>query len=158
GVDELRGYLARGQTVALVGTSGAGKSSLANALSGSEVMRVQTLARDGRGQHTTTHRQLIPMPGGGLMLDTPGLRELGLWGADAGLDEAFDDIVVLAPGCRFSDCAHGAEPGCAVREAVRSGALDGARVEHFRRLREEAARRSRPWQSARRPAPPTGAA
>lgn len=145
GVGELTAHLAEGRTVALVGASGAGKSSLANALARGEVMKVAGLTRDGRGQHTTTHRQLIPLPGGGLLLDTPGMRELGLWGSEAGLDEAFEDVAALAGGCRFSDCAHGAEPGCAVRAAVAEGRLDGARLEHFRRLRGEAARRDRPW-------------
>jgi len=145
GVSELAAYAGPGRTVALVGASGAGKSSLANALVGGEVMRVGGLARDGRGQHTTTHRQLIPLPSGGLLLDTPGMRELGLWGADAGVGEVFDDISALSASCRFSDCAHGAEPGCAVREAVEAGSLDADRLAHFHRLREEAGRRGKPW-------------
>lgn len=163
GVEGLRAYSGEGRTLALVGASGAGKSSIANALAGGAVMRIGELARDGRGQHTTTHRQLIPLQGGGLLLDTPGMRELGLWGGEAGLDEAFDDIAGLSAGCRFTDCAHGAEPGCAVRGAVEAGTLDAGRLDHFRRLRDEAARRGRPWlspgerpgpRSARKPAEP----
>ncbi len=142
GVSELRRYVDHGRTVALVGASGAGKSSLANALAGGSVMRVAELARDGRGQHTTTHRQIIALPAGGLLLDTPGMRELGLWG-EGGVDEAFDDIAALAPYCRFSDCQHGNEPGCAATAAVESGELDGSRLEHFRRLRDEASRRAK---------------
>ncbi|MGC4114306.1 MAG: ribosome small subunit-dependent GTPase A [Myxococcales bacterium] len=154
GVSSLAVHAGAGRTVALVGMSGAGKSSLANVLVGGEVMRVSEVAKDGKGQHTTTHRQLIPLPSGGLLLDTPGMRELGLWGGESGIDVAFDDIAALAAGCRFSDCAHLAEPGCAVREAVDGGRLDAARLTNFQRLREEAGRKNKPWLSAQgRPGP-----
>ncbi|TAM56445.1 MAG: ribosome small subunit-dependent GTPase A [Acidobacteria bacterium] len=138
GVEALRSVIHTGVTVALVGSSGAGKSTLVNALLGEERMATgEVRARDGRGCHVTTHRQLVLLPGGGLLLDTPGMRELQLVD-DEGLEAVFGEIAALAARCRFRDCRHDAEPGCAVREAVESGAIAAERLEHFRALEREA--------------------
>jgi ribosome biogenesis GTPase len=138
GVETIRACIHDGMTVALVGSSGAGKSTLINALLGEERMRTgEVRASDGRGCHVTTHRQLVLLPGGGLLLDTPGMRELQLLDED-GLDNVFKDIAALARGCRFRDCRHDTEPGCAVKKAVESGALDAERLEHYRKLEREA--------------------
>ena len=138
GIEAVRACVHDGMTVALVGSSGAGKSTLVNALLGEERMRTgEVRASDGRGCHVTTHRQLVLLPGGGLLLDTPGMRELQLLDED-GLDTVFADIVDLARHCRFRDCRHDAESGCAVKDAVESGALDADRFEHYRKLEREA--------------------
>ena len=138
GLDAVRARIHEGMTVALVGSSGAGTSTLVNALRGEERMRTGTVrASDGRGCHVTTSRQLVALPGGGLLLDTPGMRELALVD-EGGLDTVFDDIAALAGRCRFRDCRHESEPGCAVKEAVRSGELAAERLEHHRKLRREA--------------------
>ncbi len=138
GLDDVRRSIGPGVTVALVGSSGAGKSTLVNALLGEERMRTgEVRESDGRGCHVTTHRQLVLLPGGGLLLDTPGMRELQLLDDD-GLDDVFSDIAALAEGCRFRDCGHDTEPGCAVKNAVASGALDSERFEHYRKLEHEA--------------------
>ncbi len=138
GLEAVRACIHAGMTVALVGSSGAGKSTLVNALLGEERMRTgEVRADDSRGRHITTHRQLVLLPGGGLLLDTPGMRELQLLDEE-GLDSVFGDIAALAARCRFRDCGHETEPGCAVREAVESGALDAARFEHYRKLEREA--------------------
>ena len=139
GVDELQPYLLPGQTVAVLGSSGVGKSTLINRLLGVERMRTAEVRDDGRGRHTTTSRQLVRLPGGALIIDTPGLRELQLWEADTGLQEAFADIEQLSGECRFTDCKHESEPGCAVRAAVQSGALPAERLDSFLRLRKELA-------------------
>jgi ribosome biogenesis GTPase len=137
GVEELEAYPIGGRTVALLGSSGVGKSSLLNCLLGRERQDVQGLRGDGKGRHTTTYRELVPLPGGGLVLDTPGMRELGLWDAGEGLDETFADLVELAASCRFSDCAHDTEPGCAVRVAIAEGLLAEERLESYRKLQRE---------------------
>jgi ribosome biogenesis GTPase / thiamine phosphate phosphatase len=136
GCESLRPYLQPGQTVALVGSSGAGKSSLVNALLGEDRLATGSVREDdSKGRHTTTHRALIPMPGGGLLLDTPGMRAFGLWGGDDA--EVFADIHALAGGCRFRDCGHTDEPGCAVLAAVGDGTLSAHRLESQRKLARE---------------------
>jgi len=139
GVDELRPYFAGSRTVAALGSSGVGKSTLINSLSGEEVMATGAVRRDGRGRHTTTRRELIAVPGGGFFLDTPGMRELQLAEAMGGIEEAFDDVVELFERCRFSDCAHDKEPGCAVTEALREGRLDQERWKSYSKLEREIA-------------------
>ena len=137
GVDELASRLRPDRTAVLLGPSGAGKSALANALLGTEQLRTASVRTgDRRGRHTTTSRQLVPVPGGGVLIDTPGLRSLGLAGGE-GIGEAFPDVEELAAGCRFSDCRHATEPGCAVQAAVAGGDLDGARLASFRKLERE---------------------
>jgi ribosome biogenesis GTPase len=138
GIEAVRACIHHGMTVALVGSSGAGKSTLVNALLGEERMRTgEVRTSDGRGCHVTTHRQLVVLPGGGLLLDTPGMRELQLLDDD-GIDTVFGDIAALAGHCRFRDCSHNSEPGCAVKAAVESGELDADRFEHYRKLELEA--------------------
>ncbi len=140
GLADVRAQLSAGETAVLVGSSGAGKSTLVNALYGETVMATGAIREDdARGRHTTTHRELILLPGGAMVLDTPGMRELGLLDAQEGLDAAFDDIEALAANCRFSDCGHSNEPGCAIRAALDSGALDASRWKNFRKLRRELA-------------------
>lgn len=139
GIDELRARIRPAATVAFVGSSGVGKSTLVNTLAGDELAAVREIREDdGRGRHTTTRRQLHRMPDGGLILDTPGMRELGLWDADAGIERSFADIDALASTCRFSDCAHAGEPGCAVISAIADGDLDARRFEGWRKLEKEA--------------------
>ncbi|MHC5902309.1 ribosome small subunit-dependent GTPase A [Streptomyces sp. S6] len=137
GVEELGALVGRGTSV-LLGASGAGKSTLANTLVGADVMDVQA-ARDvdGKGRHTTTTRNLLPLPTGGVLIDTPGLRGVGLWDAGHGVGQVFSEIEELATGCRFQDCAHEAEPGCAVLVAVEDGALAVRRLESYRKLVRE---------------------
>ncbi len=131
-------YLSVGSTAALVGSSGVGKSTLLNHWAGEQRQEVREVrARDGRGQHTTTHRELFFLGGGALVIDTPGMRELALWADAPAVQEASPDIEPLAADCRFNDCRHRSEPGCAVNEALASGALDRARFESFNALREE---------------------
>ena len=137
GLDELAPYLGPAKTVALLGSSGVGKSTLANRLLGHEAQATKTLAEDGTGRHTTVARQLIRLPGGALLVDTPGLREVQLWDADEGIEQAFSDVDELAAGCRFNDCAHEQEPGCAVQEAIDEGRLPRERLESYRALQRE---------------------
>ncbi|MFI8100162.1 ribosome small subunit-dependent GTPase A [Streptomyces sp. NPDC086023] len=137
GMDVLGAVLGSGTSV-LLGISGAGKSTLANALLGEQVMDVQaTREVDGKGRHTTTTRNLLLMPGGGVLIDTPGLRGVGLWDAETGVGQVFAEIEELAQDCRFHDCAHESEPGCAVREALESGALPERRLDSYRKLLRE---------------------
>jgi ribosome biogenesis GTPase len=140
GLDALAPYLRPSQTIALLGSSGVGKSTLVNRLLGREALKVGAVSdADGRGRHTTTSRQLVELPGGALLIDTPGMRELQPCVDEAAVDAAFDDVSALARDCRFADCAHDAEPGCAVLDAVAAGRLDADRLEHYRRLGREAA-------------------
>ncbi|MEW2416342.1 ribosome small subunit-dependent GTPase A [Streptomyces sp. NPDC046866] len=137
GTDVLAAVVADGTSV-LLGISGAGKSTLANALLGADVMEVQaTREVDGKGRHTTTTRNLLALPGGGVLIDTPGLRGVGLWDAETGVGQAFSEIEEYAAECRFHDCAHEAEPGCAVLDAVESGALPQRRLDSYRKLLRE---------------------
>ncbi|MFF9086114.1 ribosome small subunit-dependent GTPase A [Streptomyces sp. NPDC014991] len=127
-----------GGTAALLGMSGAGKSTLANALTGADVQRVDvTRDSDGKGRHTTTTRDLLPLPGGGVLIDTPGLRGVGLWEADSGVARAFSDVEALARDCRFHDCSHRTEPGCAVLAAAEEGTLPLRRLENYHKLLRE---------------------
>jgi ribosome biogenesis GTPase len=150
GLDALRAHLLPGRTAVLVGSSGAGKSTLVNAFAGEALMLTRAISADGqRGRHTTTHRELVLLPSGALILDTPGMRELGLWDADAGVAAAFADVESLMTQCRFSDCHHRAEPGCAVRAALDGGTLDAARWESYGKLQRELhfERNKTDWQS-----------
>jgi ribosome biogenesis GTPase len=138
GLEALDRWLSPGRTVALLGSSGAGKSTLVNALVGDQRQATRSVREgDSRGRHTTTRRELVALPGGAWLIDTPGMRELQLWGDEDGIDDAFPDIAALAAGCRFRDCGHAGEPGCAVRAAVDRGALDRSRVESWRKLQRE---------------------
>ncbi|MBM2811104.1 MAG: GTPase RsgA [Chloroflexi bacterium] len=138
GVELIRSYLAPGLTMALLGSSGVGKSTLINRLIGEDRFRTQEVrVSDSRGRHTTTHRELVLLEGGGLLIDTPGMRELQLWDADEGSDQSFADVRDLAAECRFSNCSHQNEPGCAVQRAVGSGLLDAGRVENFLKIQVE---------------------
>ncbi|HXV01649.1 MAG TPA: ribosome small subunit-dependent GTPase A [Caulobacteraceae bacterium] len=138
GLDAVRAYLKPGVTAVMVGSSGAGKSTLANVLLGAERMVVGAIREDdARGRHTTSHRELILLPGGGLLLDTPGMRELALVDAEEGVSATFEDIEALAAACRFSNCGHESEPGCAVRAALEAGELDEGRWRSWRKLGRE---------------------
>ncbi|MEC4183597.1 ribosome small subunit-dependent GTPase A [Adlercreutzia sp. R21] len=138
-VEAVRRLLAPGTTTVLIGRSGVGKSSLVNMLVGAEVLDVGAVREgDGKGRHTTVSREIVEVPGAGRIVDMPGVRGLGLWDADAGIEAAFSDIEELAASCRFRDCTHEAEPGCAVRAAVESGALPRARYDSYQALRQEA--------------------
>jgi ribosome biogenesis GTPase len=139
GVEGVRALLTAGKTAALLGSSGVGKSSLVNRLLGDEREAVGEVRADGRGRHTTTHRELLLLRDGGLLLDTPGMRVLTPWDGGDGLDAAFDDVEALAAECRFADCAHGPEPGCAVQAAVASGVLRPDRLAGYEKLRRELA-------------------
>ncbi len=140
GLDALLPYLGLGSTVALVGSSGVGKSTLVNALVAEPAMATREVrAGDDRGRHTTSHRQLVRVPTGGAIVDTPGLREVGLAGDDGGLDAVFGDIDELARSCRFADCGHQTEPGCAVLAAIASGEITSERLSGYRKLQREAA-------------------
>jgi ribosome biogenesis GTPase len=152
GLEDLSAHIESGKTVGLVGSSGVGKSSLVNRLIGREVQAVQGLRKDGKGRHATSRRELIELPGGGMLLDTPGMRELGLVEDSGGMDSAFADVAELAVNCRFRNCAHDGEPGCAVESALEAGTLDDERLAAYRKLRREieaAERRSDPVHAER---------
>ncbi|MFN8222028.1 MAG: ribosome small subunit-dependent GTPase A [Gaiellales bacterium] len=139
GLDVVRSYLQPGVTAALLGSSGVGKSTLVNTLAGEEVLETRAIREDGKGRHTTSHRELVRLPGGALIIDTPGMRELQLWVADEGLEETFADVTALFEHCRFSDCAHDREPGCAVKAALADGTLAPERWESYLKLEAELA-------------------
>jgi ribosome biogenesis GTPase len=138
GMSDVMRYDERGRSLCLLGRSGAGKSTLANALLGAEHMAVSDVRHDGKGRHTTTHRELMPLPGGGVLIDTPGLRGVGMWIADDGVAQTFPEIESLVGQCRFSDCRHDTEPGCAVLAAVADGSLPQRRLDSWRKLGREA--------------------
>ena len=141
GLDGLRGHLAYGRTVALLGSSGVGKSAIVNGLLGEERLATGAVREsDGRGQHTTTHRELIPLAEGGALIDTPGMRELQLWAGQESVDQTFDDIAEIALACRFRSCSHSGETGCAVAKAVEEGVVSGERWASYRKLIAEAKR------------------
>ena len=138
GLSALHPWLISGQTAALLGSSGAGKSTLLNALAGSQIMETAAVRySDGRGRHTTTHRELVTLPNGAMIVDSPGMRELALWDGGEGISAAFDDIKALTGECRFSNCQHEKEPGCAIKAALQSGELEEARWLSFLKLRRE---------------------
>ncbi len=152
GIEELLEQLQPGQTVVVSGSSGVGKSTLINCLLGNERLRTGAVREgDDRGRHTTTHRELVALTNGTLLIDSPGIRELQLWNAESGMDQAFGDIQSLAIECRFNDCTHHNEPGCAVRQAIDSGRLDSARLRNLHNLeKEQRALELRQDSSARR--------
>lgn len=137
GLDAVRALLPPGTTACILGSSGVGKSTLVNALVGDEAIATKEIRSDGKGRHTTSRRELVRLPWGALLIDTPGIRELQLWVTDDGLDETFADVVGLFGTCRFSDCAHDAEPGCAVKTALADGSLLRERWESYRALEAE---------------------
>ena len=152
GLERLKVYLQPGKTLVFLGSSGVGKSSLVNALAGETIMTVNGIREDdSKGRHTTTHRQLIRLNCGAMIIDTPGMRELGMWEVSEGLSDAFADVEQFLGRCRFSDCTHNAEPGCAIRAAIAQGELELSRWESYRKLKEESVdkdemlRRKREW-------------
>jgi ribosome biogenesis GTPase / thiamine phosphate phosphatase len=147
GLDAMAPLVAPGRTLALVGRSGSGKSTLTNALAGAQIMATRDIRGDGKGRHTTVHRELVQLAGGGMVIDTPGLRGIGLWDAGDSVERVFADVEQLAAGCRFADCTHDGEPGCAVTAARDAGVLSERRWASYRKLQREAA-----WIAARQDA------
>ena len=153
GLDALAALLKPRETAVLLGMSGAGKSTLLNALAGSEIMATQGILEEGaRGRHTTTHRELVRLPSGTLLLDTPGMRSIGVFGTDEGVDQIFGDIEALALDCRFNNCKHEAEPGCAIRAALEDGSLEAGRWQGYQKLQRELAFEARKEDPALRAA------
>lgn len=141
GLDEVRAFLRPGRTVALLGSSGVGKSAIVNCLLEEERLRTGAVREsDSRGRHTTTHRELIPLPNGGAVIDTPGMRELQLWASQESVDQTFDEIAAIAAACRFRDCSHSGESGCAVARAIAEGAVSEERWTSYRKLTAEVRR------------------
>lgn len=147
GMPAVHAYDVPGSTLCVIGRSGAGKSTLANAMLGDQHMEVDAVREDGKGRHTTSHRELIALPGGAVLVDTPGLRGVGMWIAEDGVEKTFPEIEALAQRCRFSDCAHDSEPGCAVTAAVVAGDLPQRRLDSWRKLGREIA-----WMESRQDA------
>jgi ribosome biogenesis GTPase len=140
GIDRVAAYLAPGRTGALLGSSGVGKSTIINRLAGSDVQKTREVREsDAKGRHTTTHRELVVLPGGGLIIDTPGMRELQLWDVGESVRQTFEDVEALAPGCHFTDCRHRGEPRCAVAAAVEAGRLSRERLDSYLKLQDEIA-------------------
>ena len=137
GTEQIRPYLRKGETVAFIGSSGVGKSTLINCLLGEKRLAVGSLRNDDKGRHTTTRREILFLPEGGMVIDTPGMRELGMWDAGDGIDRTFADIEELAGQCRFGDCTHTSEPGCAIRRALEQGTLSPERFLSYRKLTAE---------------------
>lgn len=148
GLDRMQLQLPEGSTGVMLGPSGAGKSTLVNALTKHDTMRTGEVRRDGKGRHTTVHRELVELPWGGVLIDTPGIRQLGVWAGLAAVNATFDDVTQLAEGCRFSDCQHQGEPDCAVQAALADGTLSADRFAHWQALLREVA-----WQARKLPGP-----
>ena len=137
GLQQIKQYLKKTKTVAVIGSSGVGKSTLINRLLGEECLKTNTIRKDDKGRHTTTHRELFLIPDSGMVIDTPGMRELGMWKAGKGIEHAFSDIEKLAEKCRFHNCIHTSEPGCAVRAAMEGGMIDEERLKAYKKLKAE---------------------
>ena len=137
GYVQILHHIAEGKTVAFIGSSGVGKSTLINCLLGEQRLDTNGLRNDDKGRHTTTHRELILLPDGGMVIDTPGMRELGMWDSASGIDQTFRDIKELSSQCRFKDCSHHSEPGCAVQRALQEGTLSEERWLSYQKLKTE---------------------